>query len=116
MWCSSVSLARIALLAPSWCLPIGLVLDHKVIAIINNTFQRLLTFMRLFPMSSVCLSIQVYSMNLEVVTRMAPMELTISPKLLSPLADFLHSSKVRYVSLLVLTRLKHHIRIHDKCA
>lgn len=35
-------------------------------------------------------------MNFELVGRMAPMQLTVSPQLLSPLADFAHSSKVRY--------------------
>ena len=40
--------------------------------------------------------VQVYSMNFELVGRMAPMQLTVSPQLLSPLADFAHSSKVRY--------------------
>lgn len=34
-------------------------------------------------------------MNFELVGRMAPMQLTVSPQLLSPLADFAHSSKVR---------------------
>lgn len=38
---------------------------------------------------------QVYSMNLELVARMAHVELTVSPPLLSALADFAHSSKVR---------------------
>ncbi|CAM9113551.1 unnamed protein product, partial [Scytosiphon promiscuus] len=46
----------------------------------------------------------VYSMNLEVVTRMAPVELTISPQLLSPLAYFLHSSKVSTPGLILPAR------------
>lgn len=40
---------------------------------------------------------QVYSMNLELVGRMAPVQLTVSPQLLSPLANFAHSSKVRSI-------------------
>lgn len=47
--------------------------------------------------SSLCVvfCVQVYSMNLELVGRVAPMELTVSPRLLAPLSGFLHSSKVR---------------------
>ncbi|CAM9342627.1 unnamed protein product, partial [Hapterophycus canaliculatus] len=47
---------------------------------------------------------KVNSMNLEVVTRMAPMELTISPQLLSPLSNFLHSSKVSTPGLILPAR------------
>lgn len=37
-------------------------------------------------------------MNLELVGRVAPVQLTVSTQLLSPLANFAHSSKVRSMS------------------
>lgn len=50
------------------------------------------------PFSPTELLPQVYSMNLELVGRVAPVQLTVSPQLLSPLANFAHSSKVGLVS------------------
>lgn len=44
-------------------------------------------------------------MNFELVGRMAPMQLTVSPQQLSPLADFAHSSKVRCPACIAM----HHI-------
>ncbi|CAM9636690.1 unnamed protein product, partial [Ectocarpus sp. 13 AM-2016] len=46
----------------------------------------------------------VYSMNLELVARMAHVELTVSPRLLSALVDFAHSSKVLTPGLLLPSR------------
>ena len=38
---------------------------------------------------------QVYSTNFELVGRMAPLKLTVSPKLAAPIASFFNSSKVK---------------------
>lgn len=40
-------------------------------------------------------------MNFELVGRVAPIGLTVSPQLLSPLAEFAHSSKVRCPACIV---------------
>lgn len=37
---------------------------------------------------------QVYSTNLEIVGRMAPLVVTVSSKIVAPIASFLNSSKV----------------------
>lgn len=51
-------------------------------------------------------------MNFELVGRMAPMQLTVSPQLLSPLANFAHSSKVRCPACMMqrTTALRAHAR------
>lgn len=46
------------------------------------------------PCVSSLVFLQVYSMNLELLGRVAPVELVVSPKIVAPMVAFVRSSKV----------------------